>query len=183
VPKTVVEHVLVRLKAIGINDIFAVAGDCAFPVNGAINAVAGACAEAPADVSFVAQDRRTVLIAGEGSQQMTLQEPGQFARLGLKPIGFILNKDGYLIERLLAKDGEATDNDVAEWRYVELPHALGCDDWLCLRRTTCEELEKAGLKARAATAGVYIEAVTGRYVSSDPALRLQTAMQATSKAP
>ncbi|WP_449394812.1 thiamine pyrophosphate-dependent enzyme [Devosia riboflavina] len=132
--------------------------------------------------AVAAPDRRTVLVTGEGSHQMTVQELGQFARLGLKPIVFVLNNDGYLIERLLARDGEAAYNDVAPWRYIELPHALGCDDWLCLRVSTCGELDEAMLQARAATTGVYIEVVTGRYVSSDLALKLQTAMQAIYKA-
>jgi len=35
-PKTVIEHVLGRLKEIGINDIFGVPGDFAFPVQDAI---------------------------------------------------------------------------------------------------------------------------------------------------
>lgn len=132
--------------------------------------------------ALAAPDRRTVLITGEGSHQMTVQELGQFARLDLKPLVFVLNNDGYLIERLLARDGEAAYNDVAPWHYTELPHALGCDDWLCLRVTTCGELDEAMLQARAATTGVYIEVVTGRYVSSELALKLQTAMQAIYKA-
>ena len=35
-PKTVIEHVLGRLQNIGIQDIFGVPGDFAFPVNDAI---------------------------------------------------------------------------------------------------------------------------------------------------
>jgi len=35
-PKTVIQHVLGRLKDIGINDVFAVAGDFAFPIHDAI---------------------------------------------------------------------------------------------------------------------------------------------------
>jgi TPP-dependent 2-oxoacid decarboxylase len=46
-----------------------------------------------------APDRRTVLVTGEGSHQLTAQEVGQFHRHGLKPIIFLLNNNGYLIER------------------------------------------------------------------------------------
>jgi indolepyruvate decarboxylase len=35
-PKTVIEHVLGRLKDIGIDDIYGVAGDFAFPIQDAI---------------------------------------------------------------------------------------------------------------------------------------------------
>jgi indolepyruvate decarboxylase len=36
--KTVIEHVLSRLRDIGIKDVFGVAGDFAFPINGAVSA-------------------------------------------------------------------------------------------------------------------------------------------------
>lgn len=43
-----------------------------------------------------APDRRTILITGEGSHQLTTaQEVSQFYRFGLKPIIFVLNNDGY----------------------------------------------------------------------------------------
>ncbi|WP_211221361.1 thiamine pyrophosphate-dependent enzyme [Ktedonobacter racemifer] len=71
---------------------------------------------------------RTVLITGEGSHQLTAQEVGQFARYGLKPIIFVLNNHGYLIERLLCKDGEKAYNDVEAWNYQQVPAALGCDN-------------------------------------------------------
>jgi hypothetical protein len=38
-----------------------------------------------------------------GSHQLRAQEMGQFGRQGLKPIVFVLNNSGYLIERLLCK--------------------------------------------------------------------------------
>ena len=34
--QTVIEHVLSRLQSLGINDIFGVAGDYAFPINDAV---------------------------------------------------------------------------------------------------------------------------------------------------
>ena len=43
-------------------------------------------------------DRRLVLVTGEGSHQLTAQEISQFGRRGLKPIVFVLNNSGYLIE-------------------------------------------------------------------------------------
>ncbi len=74
---------------------------------------------------------------------LTVQEIGQFARLGLKPIIFVLNNNGYLIERLLCKDPAIAYNDLAPWRYAELPHAFGCDGWFTARVTTCGELDDA----------------------------------------
>jgi indolepyruvate decarboxylase len=128
--------------------------------------------------AVAASDRRTVLITGEGSHQLTVQEIGQFARLGLKPIVFVLNNDGYLIERVLCQDPEIAYNDVPKWNYTELPHAFGCEDWLTLRVSTCAELDEAMRRARAADTGVYVEVVTGRYAVSELAEKLHEAMQA-----
>jgi len=91
--------------------------------------------------AIAAPDRRVILITGEGSHQLTVQEVGQFHRFGLKPIIFILNNDGYLIERLLCENPESYYNDLAKWNYQKLPEALGCDGWLTARVTTCGELD------------------------------------------
>ena len=51
--------------------------------------------------AVAAPTRRVVLVTGEGSHQLTVQEISQFGRRGLRPIVFVLNNSGYLIERLL----------------------------------------------------------------------------------
>ena len=73
--------------------------------------------------AVAASDRRVLLVTGEGSHQLTAQEIGQFHRHGLKPIIFVLNNSGYLIERLLCNDPAIAYNDVAAWNYAELPRA------------------------------------------------------------
>ena len=108
------------------------------PIGWATPAAFGAAVAAP--------DRRLVLVTGEGSHQLTAQEISQFGRRGLKPIVFVLNNSGYLIERLLCKNPAIAYNDVASWRYSEIPHALGCDGWFTARVTTCGEFDQA-LKA------------------------------------
>jgi indolepyruvate decarboxylase len=132
--------------------------------------------------AVAAPDRRTVLVTGDGSHQLTVQEISQFPRLGLKPIVFVLNNDGYLIERLLCKDPAIAYNDIAPWRYAELPHAFGCDDWMTARVTTCAELDEALRKAAKAETGVYIEVVTDPYAASPLSLKLHDAMQALYRA-
>jgi indolepyruvate decarboxylase len=127
--------------------------------------------------AVAAPDKRVVLVTGDGSHQLTAQEIGQFARLGLKPVVFVLNNGGYLIERLLCKDPAIAYNDIAPWHYAELPHALGCDDWLTARVTTCEEFDQALEAAGKSSAGVYIEVVTDAYVASPLAMKLHDAVK------
>ena len=85
---------------------------------------------------------------------------------GLKPIIFVLNNDGYLIERLLTKDPESYYNDLAQWHYHKLPEALGCDGWFTARVTTCGELDEAIKTAEARGTAAYIEVVTDKYAAS-----------------
>jgi indolepyruvate decarboxylase len=113
-----------------------------------------------------------VLITGEGSHQLTVQEITQLGRRGLKPVIFVLNNSGYLIERLLCKDPEIAYNDVASWRYSEIPYALGCDDWFTARVTTCGELDKALIEAEQGARAAYIEVVTDAYAASPLSLKL-----------
>ena len=127
--------------------------------------------------AVAAPDRRVVLMTGEGSHQLTAQEIGQFGRLGLKPIIFVLNNSGYLIERLLCKDPAIAYNDVARWNYAALPGALGCADWLTMSVRTCAELDRALEQAAEARSGVYIEVVTEPYVASELALKLHDSIK------
>jgi indolepyruvate decarboxylase len=127
--------------------------------------------------AVAAPDRRVVLVTGEGSHQLTAQEVGLFGRLGLKPVIFVLNNNGYLIERLLCKDPEIAYNDVARWRYAELPHALGCDGWFTARVTTCEEFDQALQQAGKTDSGAYIEVVTDTYAVSPLAQKLHESVK------
>ncbi|WP_272573274.1 alpha-keto acid decarboxylase family protein [Providencia sp. PROV259] len=117
-------------------------------------------------------NRRIILVTGEGSHQLTAQEISQFARFNLKPIIFVLNNDGYLIERLLCKDPEAYYNDLPQWNYAQLPHALGCEDWYCQRVNSCHELDAAINTAQSSDHAAYIEVVMDRYASSELARKL-----------
>lgn len=116
--------------------------------------------------------RRVLLLTGDGSHQVTAQEICQFHRLGLRPIIFVLNNSGYLIERLLCADPDIAYNDVAAWNYADLPHALGCEGWFTARVTTLGELDAALSTAAASAAAVYIEVVTGTYESPPLAQKL-----------
>jgi len=107
-----------------------------------------------------AADRRLILITGEGSHQMTVQEISQFGRHGLRPIIFVLNNSGYLSERMLCKDMALAYNDIAAWKYAELPHALGCQGWFNARVSSCGVLDDALKTAEQADGAAYIEVIT-----------------------
>jgi indolepyruvate decarboxylase len=129
-------------------------------------------------VAVAAPDKRVVLVTGDGSHQLTVQEIGQFGRRGLKPIVFLLNNDGYLIERMLCKNPAIAYNDLAPWRYAELPRVFGCDDWLTARVTTCGELDAALGSATNSSTGVYIEVVTDAYAAPAPMVAMSDAVKA-----
>lgn len=78
--------------------------------------------------------RRTVLLTGDGSFQLTAQELSTMLRLGLKPVIFVICNKGYTIERLI-HGWEAAYNDIAEWRHRDLPRAFGAGDEGGLYRT------------------------------------------------
>jgi indolepyruvate decarboxylase len=127
--------------------------------------------------AVAAPDRRVVLVTGDGAHQLTVQEISQFGRLGLKPIIFVLNNDGYLIERLLCKEPSIAYNDIAPWRYAELAKAFGNDDWLTVKVATCEEFDRAMEAASKADTGAYIEVVTDAYAASPLAMKLHDAVK------
>jgi indolepyruvate decarboxylase len=131
--------------------------------------------------AVAAPHQRVVLVTGDGSHQLTAQEISQFPRLGLKPVIFVLNNSGYLIERLLCKEPSIAYNDIAPWRYADLPRALGCEDWFTARVATCGEFDQALATAASATTGVYIEVVTDAYAASPLALKLGEGLRALNK--
>jgi indolepyruvate decarboxylase len=107
------------------------AGDCTLPPDCTFvsQAVWGSIGYATASLLgtlLAAPGRRHLLFTGEGSFQLTAQELSTILRHGLQPFVFLINNRGYTIERtILGRD--ATYNDVANWRYAELPRVF-CRD-------------------------------------------------------
>jgi len=106
-----------------------------------------------------------VVFIGDGAFQMTGQELGAFARAGVHPVIFVLNNDGYLIERLI-HDGPY--NDIARWAYHRLPEALGAGLGL-LARTEGELEDALDLANRRSDSLVLIEIQVDR-MDSTPTL-------------
>lgn len=68
---------------------------------------------------LAAPERRHILFIGDGSFQLTAQELSSILRHHLKPIIFLLNNDGYTIERLILGENSSY-NDVQPWKYAAL---------------------------------------------------------------
>jgi indolepyruvate decarboxylase len=115
------------------------------------------------------ENRRTILITGEGSHQLTANEIGSMGRFGARVIVFVLNNSGYLIERALEENPDWTYNNLAPWKYAELPQTLGCADWFTARVETLAELDAAMTAARASKSGAYVEIIGGK-MDMPPAL-------------
>jgi indolepyruvate decarboxylase len=113
-------------------------------------------------IALADPSRRTVLITGEGSHQLTANEIGGMGRFGAKVTMFVLNNDGYMVERALEQNPDWSYNDLARWNYADLPRAMGCADWFTAHVETLGELDAAMKKARSSESGAYIEIVGGR---------------------
>jgi indolepyruvate decarboxylase len=89
-----------------------------------------------------APQRRHILFVGDGSFQLTAQELSTILRHDFKPFIFLINNHGYTIERaILGKN--ALYNDVANWRYTDLP-AVFCREYTaeCFSVVTEEEFQR-----------------------------------------
>ena len=113
-------------------------------------------------IALADPSRRTVLFTGEGSHQMTAADMGTMGRNGLKPIIFVLNNSGYMVERALEANPDWIYNDLAPWNYHTLPAALGCRGWFTAKVTTLGELDAALARAATGESASYIEIVGGR---------------------
>ncbi|OWB63868.1 lyase activity protein [[Candida] boidinii] len=68
---------------------------------------------------------RVITVEGDGSAQMTIQEMASLMRYGATPTLFILNNDGYTIERVI-KGPQSSYNDIApNWNWCQMLKTLG----------------------------------------------------------
>jgi indolepyruvate decarboxylase len=107
-------------------------------------------------VALAEPKRRTILVTGDGSHQLTATEIGVMGRYGINPIIIVLNNGLYGIEDILSERGHVYD-DLAGWDYHTLPAAMGCRDWFCTRVETVAEFESALETARNHSGACYLE--------------------------
>ncbi len=102
--------------------------------------------------------RPLVLFIGDGSFQVTCQDVSTIIRQKLPCALFLINNDGYTIERVIC---DRPYNDLQPWRYHRLMEVFGGRPGLEVR--TEGELEDALTKAAGAAGLVFIEVHTGRW--------------------
>ncbi|KAL8858411.1 MAG: hypothetical protein Q9178_005092 [Gyalolechia marmorata] len=90
---------------------------------GSIGYSVGACQGAALAAKEMG-NRRTVLFVGDGSFELSAQEVSTMIRQGLKPIIFLINNEGYTIERYI-HGFEAAYNDISQWKYTDLIPTFG----------------------------------------------------------
>lgn len=86
---------------------------------------------------------RVVTFVGDGAFQMTGQELSTIIKEKLYPVIFVMNNDGYTIERVMI---DGAFNDIQMWKYSELPAVFG-GGWGCVVKTE-DGLEQALLRAQ-----------------------------------
>ncbi|KAL4914630.1 thiamine diphosphate-binding protein [Aspergillus aurantiobrunneus] len=69
-------------------------------------------------------EARSILFIGDGSFQLTAQELATIIHRKLNVIIFLINNDGYTIERCI-HGRKATYNDITPWRYLKGPEFFG----------------------------------------------------------
>lgn len=126
--------------------------DCQFVVQPLWGSI-GFTLPAAFGVQIAAPDRRVVLLIGDGSAQLTLQGLGAAIRYGLPPVIFVINNQGYTVERAIHGETQRY-NDIAQWNWTQFPAAFGGKEVFSARadspQALKEAIEQAGAKRRMA---------------------------------
>ncbi|KAK6432210.1 Pyruvate decarboxylase 1 [Oleoguttula sp. CCFEE 5521] len=93
-------------------------------VFGSIGYATGAALGALKAIREMGNIKRLILCTGEGSLHLTVQAFADFLKLELNPIIFVLNNDGYTVERLI-HGRDAFYNQLPYWDYSKLAPAFG----------------------------------------------------------
>lgn len=122
---------------------------------------------------------RPLVLVGDGAFQMTGWELGNCQRYGFDPIVIVLNNRSW--EMLRTFSPRSGFNDLSDWHFADLAHALGGDG---IRVSTRQELSRAMETAWRNTGKFQlIEVVLERGVTSDTLRRFVAALSQRKMAP
>ena len=115
-------------------------------------------------------NRRNILLIGDGSLQLTVQELSTMIRQDIKPIIFVINNDGYTVERLI-HGMEETYNDIRMWDYKALPKVFGGDNVVVHDVKTSNDLQNVFDAIKAAPEQLHFTEVTMKWDDAPAKLR------------
>ncbi|KAF5257241.1 hypothetical protein FOXYS1_12236, partial [Fusarium oxysporum] len=110
----------------------------------AIGFSVGACLGACVAAREMKHSGRVILIVGDGSLQISVQDIGTCIRFGFKPIIFVVNNNGYSIERAI-RGAELSYNDInSNWDHQQLLGFFGArpDTGIASFSTECHTVEE-----------------------------------------
>ncbi len=95
--------------------------------------------------AIASPDRRVLLFIGDGSFQLTAQEVSLIAKYNLNITIFLINNDGYTIERAIHGPTQSY-NDIYMWKYLDLAKSLGIQQTITIKDfdTFFEKLDEIG---------------------------------------
>ncbi|CCK72214.1 alpha-keto acid decarboxylase family protein KNAG_0J01330 [Huiozyma naganishii CBS 8797] len=108
---------------------------------GSIGFTGGAVLGAAFAAEEIDPNRRVILFIGDGSLQLTVQEISTCIKWNLKPYLFILNNNGYTIEKLI-HGPTAQYNEIQSWEHLQLLPTFGAKDYEAVRIATVGEWNK-----------------------------------------
>lgn len=91
---------------------------------------------------------RPIVLVGDGAFQMSCSELGVIVKLGLNPIVFLLNNDGYLTERLIM---EGEFNNIPAWDYHTVAQGMGANGFVAKTEGELEAAVLAALQSKKAS--------------------------------
>lgn len=126
---------------------------------------------------LASSDKRTILLIGDGSSLLTIQDIAVMIREKLNPVILLINNSGYTIERAIHGEDELY-NDIPNIDWQVIPQAFGAteDNCLMLKAKTAGELKSAISQAKETTDKlVFVEVFTGK-MDIPPVLAKQAAL-------
>jgi indolepyruvate decarboxylase len=117
--------------------------------------------------SCAARERRVLVFVGDGGLQMSVQELSTLFWKNLTPVIFLLNNDGYTIERLI-HGPDSPYNDIHRWNYAALPEIFETGNHCTVRTVRINgELQEALSNSEDRTKLHFIEIVLPRLDASN----------------
>lgn len=109
--------------------------------------------------------KRSVLLIGDGSALLTIQEIAVMLKEAIHPVIILINNDGYTVERAIHGENQRY-NDIPACNWHLMPQAFGANEEnsLVLKAETAGQLKEALKKAAATTEKmVFLEVMTDKH--------------------